>query len=196
MFSNYPNISPANTMNSGLMSGNGNGSPTSNLFPSITSLFQSPIGTPRVTPTPQQFAAYLFNEEQFHSLIFPSGSSMSTNTGGSQNCNDAFLDAVLQTNILSSQQGSSSSANSMISNFVNNSELSNNLSPLPLFSNLITTSLNNMSGNSSNHHHQQQQQQHMSITKANSTNESDTNNSNANNSSESKSNNILLSINN
>ena len=53
---------------SGAMMG-GNGSPTSNLFPSITSLFQSPIGTPRVTPTPQHFAAYLFNEDQFHSLI-------------------------------------------------------------------------------------------------------------------------------
>lgn len=191
MFSNYPNISPANTMNNGLMSGNGNGSPTSNLFPSITSLFQSPIGTPRVTPTPQQFAAYLFNEEQFHSLIFPSGSSLS-NQGNSQNCNDAFLDAVLQTNLLSSQSSGNNNNNSnngsMISNFVNNSELSNNLSPLPLFSNLITNSLNSM--NHSNNHLQQQQ----ANSKANSANESD--NNSISNSSESKSNNILLSINN
>ena len=178
MFSNYPNISPAN-INSGLMGGNGNGSPTSNLFPSITSLFQSPIGTPRVTPTPQNFAAYLFNEENFHSLIFPSTSSLSNN---SQNCNDAFLDAC---NILSSQTGNT---NSMISNFVNNSELSNNLSPLPLFSNLITTSLTNIN----NLNNQQPN------AKTNSTNELENTiaNSNNNNSSETKSNTILLSINN
>lgn len=111
IFSNYPNISPAN----GMMGGNTNsGSPTSNLFPSITSLFQSPIGTPRVTPTPQHLAAYFFNEDQFHSLIFNPNSSLS-------NSNDI---------------------SNMISNFTN-SELSNNLSPLPLFNNLISTSMLN-----------------------------------------------------
>ena len=94
-----------------MMSGNNNsGSPTSNLFPSITSLFQSPIGTPRVTPTPQHLAAYFFNEDQFHSLIFPN-SSLS-------NSNDL---------------------SNMITNFTNG-ELSNNLSPLPLFNNLISSS--------------------------------------------------------
>jgi hypothetical protein len=195
MFSNYPNISPANTLNSaGLMSGNGNGSPTSNLFPSITSLFQSPIGTPRVTPTPQHFAAYLFNEEQFHSLIFPpsSSSSLSNTNHNSQMGNDAFLDAC---NLLSSHQSNHNglnggnnnvNTNSMISNFVNNSELSNNLSPLPLFSNLITTSNN-----------QQLIVQQSNAKTNNSVNESDGNsNSLSSNSSESKSNNILLSINN
>lgn len=115
IFSNYPNISPAN----GMMGGNTNsGSPTSNLFPSITSLFQSPIGTPRVTPTPQHLAAYFFNEDQFHSLIFNPNSSLS-------NSNDI---------------------SNMISNFTN-SELSNNLSPLPLFNNLISTSMLNSQNN-------------------------------------------------
>lgn len=85
LFANYPNISPANGIN-------GSGSPTSNLFPSITSLFQSPIGTPRVTPTPQQFAAYLFNEDQFHSLLFPANSNNSQ-SGVSQS-SEAFIDAV------------------------------------------------------------------------------------------------------
>ncbi len=109
MFSNYSNISPAN----GMMSGNQNsGSPTSNLFPSITSLFQSPIGTPRVTPTPQHLAAYFFNEDQFHSMMFNPNSSLS-------NSNDL---------------------SNMITNFTN-SEFSNNLSPLPLFNNLISTSM-------------------------------------------------------
>lgn len=118
IFSNYPNISPAN----GMMNGNTNsGSPTSNLFPSITSLFQSPIGTPRVTPTPQHLAAYFFNEDQFHSLIFNQNSSLS-------NSNDL---------------------SNMITNFTN-SELSNNLSPLPLFSNLISTSMLNTNTNSLN----------------------------------------------
>lgn len=98
-----------------MMSGNTNsGSPTSNLFPSITSLFQSPIGTPRVTPTPQHLAAYFFNEDQFHSLIFNPNSSLS-------NSNDL---------------------SNMITNFTN-SELSTNLSPLPLFNNLISTSIMN-----------------------------------------------------
>jgi len=65
---NYSNISPANGMNGALIGGGGSGSPTSNLFPSIASLLQSPVGTPRVTPTPQQFAAYLFNEGPYISL--------------------------------------------------------------------------------------------------------------------------------
>lgn len=104
-----------------MMSGNNNsGSPTSNLFPSITSLFQSPIGTPRVTPTPQHLAAYFFNEDQFHSLIFPN-SSLS-------NSNDL---------------------SNMITNFTN-SELSNNLSPLPLFNNLISSSSMVSSTNNTN----------------------------------------------
>lgn len=116
IFSNYPNISPAN----GMMGGNTNsGSPTSNLFPSITSLFQSPIGTPRVTPTPQHLAAYFFNEDQFHSLIFNPNSSLS-------NSNDL---------------------SNMITNLTN-SELGNNLSPLPLFNNLISTSMLNANNNS------------------------------------------------
>jgi hypothetical protein len=129
---------------SGAMMG-GNGSPTSNLFPSITSLFQSPIGTPRVTPTPQHFAAYLFNEDQFHSLIFPS------------NSDQAFLDAVLSNtnNILSSQQNnnnnnnnnSNSSAN-MIANFTSN-ESNSNFSPI--FNNLLSNSLNNLSNNNTSH---------------------------------------------
>ncbi len=124
----------------------GNGSPTSNLFPSITSLFQSPIGTPRVTPTPQHFAAYLFNEDQFHSLIFPS------------NSDQAFLDAVLSNtnNILSSQQNnnnnnnnnnSNSSAN-MIANFTSN-ESNSNFSPI--FNNLLSNSLNNLNNNNTSH---------------------------------------------
>ena len=182
MFSNYPNISPANTLNNGLIGGNGTGSPTSNLFPSITSLFQSPIGTPRVTPTPQHFAAYLFNEEQFHSLIFPSSSLSNT----SQNCNDAFLDAC---NMLSSQSGNT---NSMITNFVNNSELSNNLSPLPLFSNLISNSLTNINNTNS------QQANAKTNSEPENANSISNNSNNTNNSSENKSNNnnIILSINN
>jgi hypothetical protein len=101
-----------------MMSGNTNsGSPTSNLFPSITSLFQSPIGTPRVTPTPQHLAAYFFNEDQFHSMIFNPNSSLS-------NSNDL---------------------SNMITNFTN-SEFSSNLSPLPLFNNLISTSMGNSLG--------------------------------------------------
>jgi hypothetical protein len=123
-------------MNGAMMGGNGNSaSPTSNLFPSITSLFQSPIGTPRVTPTPQHFAAYLFNEDQFHSLIFQnSTSSNGLSNSSNQNCNDAFLDAVLSntSTLLSSQ-----STSNMINTF-SNSDLSTNLSPLPLFNNLIS----------------------------------------------------------
>lgn len=85
------------------MSCGGNASPTSSLFPSITSLFQSPIGTPRVTPTPQQYAAaYLFNDDQFHSLIYNSNNTANTN-GQSQGSSSAtsqaqqeaaFIDAV------------------------------------------------------------------------------------------------------
>ena len=181
MFSNYPNISPANTLNSGLMGGNGTGSPTSNLFPSITSLFQSPIGTPRVTPTPQHFAAYLFNEEQFHSLIFPSSSLSNT----SQNCNDAFLDAC---NILSSQ---TANTNSMITNFVNNSELSNNLSPLPLFSNLISNSLTNSINNTNNQQaNNKANSTHSESENANTSNSNS--NNNANSSSETKPNIIFV----
>lgn len=180
MFSNYPNISPANTMNGTLIGCNGSGSPTSNLFPSITSLFQSPIGTPRVTPTPQHFAAYLFNEEQFHSLIFPSSSSLSN--GNSQN--DAFLDAVLlsnTSNILSSQS------------LMNNNDLSTNLSPLPLFNNLISTSISNSLNNNNN----------SNTNSGNNNSQSSVNNSNSksdsattNLSNDSKSANILLPINN
>ena len=127
-------------MNGSMMSGNNgpnSASPTSNLFPSIASLFQSPIGTPRVTPTPQHFAAYLFNEDQFHSLIFPS--SFSNNNSSSQSCNEAFLDAVLSStsNLLSGQ-----SQSSMIGNaYGNGNDMSgaNMLSPLPLFNNLIAS---------------------------------------------------------
>lgn len=112
---------------------NGSGSPTCNLFPSITSLFQSPIGTPRVTPTPQHFAAYLFNEDQFHSLIFPSSSMSNSNSNSGVNqTSEAFLDAVL-----SNTAGLSNSLSVYQSN--GNTDLS------PLFNNLINNN-NNQSG--------------------------------------------------
>ena len=152
-------------MNGTMMGGNGNGSPTSNLFPSITSLFQSPIGTPRVTPTPQHFAAYLFNEDQFHSLVFPS-SSLSSN--GGLNSDQAFLDAVLSNtnNILSSQ------SSNMLANFTN-SESNSNMSPLPIFNNLLSNSLNslnnfNLNNNNNNNNN-------------NNTNNNSNNNNNNNN---------------
>ncbi|CAF0873502.1 unnamed protein product [Brachionus calyciflorus] len=91
-FSNYPNISPAM---------NGSGSPTSNLFPSITSLFQSPIGTPRVTPTPQQFAAYFLSDDQYHSLIFPNGNSDDqTNILNFYQSNTGHLSPLIFNNII------------------------------------------------------------------------------------------------
>jgi hypothetical protein len=147
-------------MNGALIGGNGNASPTSNLYPSITSLFQSPIGTPRVTPTPQ--FTYLFNDQfndQYHLIFqntastFPSvNTNMNSSTSSAQmNHNDtvAFFDSVLMSNL--SCQPSSSSATSTsstvaaaaaavaavaASNITNSSE-----SPLPLFSNLISNSL-------------------------------------------------------
>jgi hypothetical protein len=163
-------------MNGAMMGGNGNGSPTSNLFPSITSLFQSPIGTPRVTPTPQHFAAYLFNEDQFHSLVFPS-SSLSSN--GGLNSDQAFLDAVLSNtnNILSSQ------SSNMLTNFTNN-ESNSNMSPLPIFNNLLSNSLNslnnfNLTNNSNTNNN-------------NNSNNNNNNNSNNNNNNSSASNEIHL----
>ena len=91
------------------------GSPTSNLFPSISSLFQSPIGTPRVTPTPHHLAAYFLNDDHFHSLLF--NPPASSGGGGGGGCGDL---------------------SNMISNFADSHS---NLSPLPLFNNLISTSM-------------------------------------------------------
>ena len=133
---------------------NNSGSPTSNLFPSITSLFQSPIGTPRVTPTPQHFAAYLFNDDQFHSFILSNNAGASGNGGSSSGGNgpgnsnapsssDVFLDAVLLSN---ASNLSSQSSSNLLNNFSMGNEL--NMSPLPLFNNLISNSLN---GGHSNH---------------------------------------------
>lgn len=137
LFSNYPNISPANGMNGALIGGNGNASPTSSLFPSITSLFQSPIGTPRVTPTPQQYAAYLFNDDQFHSLIFPS-SSLSNNSNGAQQSSEVFIDAVLSSsNAVNNLAVTAQTFQQLANNTTNNSNPTN-LSPL--FNNLISAS--------------------------------------------------------
>jgi len=65
----YPNISPNFASNTG---GAGTFSPTNGLYPSITSLFQSPLCTPRATPT-HNFASYLFNGDcdAFHSFMMP-----------------------------------------------------------------------------------------------------------------------------
>lgn len=138
---NYPNISPANGMNGALIGGNGNASPTSSLFPSITSLFQSPIGTPRVTPTPQQFAAYLFNDDQFHSLIFPP-TSLSNNSNGATNSNSNeahLIDNIIMANNNNSNTTTTSSQqnnNSTNGAATNLNQSSSDLSPL--FQNLIS----------------------------------------------------------
>ncbi|RNA12553.1 hypothetical protein BpHYR1_003076, partial [Brachionus plicatilis] len=113
-FSAYPNISPANCINS-------NGSPT-NLFPSISSLFQSPIGTPRVTPTPQQFAAYFLSEDQYHSLIVPAngqqdehGSTFNFYQSGS-----GHLSPLIFSNLIGSSQSESQQSQTASSKTSNN----------------------------------------------------------------------------
>lgn len=117
-FSAYPNISPANCLN-------GNGSPTSNLFPSISSLFQSPIGTPRVTPIPQQFAAYFLSEDQYHSLLLPANiqSDDHCNTFNLCHTGNGHLSPLIFNNTINSnqseiQQQQNQSTNSKNSNNV------------------------------------------------------------------------------
>lgn len=119
-FSAYPNISPANCLN-------GNGSPTSNLFPSISSLFQSPIGTPRVTPTPQQFAAYFLSEDQYHSLLLPANiqSDDHCNTFNICQTSNGHLSPLIFNNIINSNQ---SEIHQQQQNQTTNSKNSNNVS--------------------------------------------------------------------
>jgi hypothetical protein len=113
----YPNISPN-------ISTSGTFSPTNHLYPSITSLFQSPICTPRATPT-QNFTAYLFGNEcdnNFHNFLLPSLNQQNSGQNSSNNSNEdktfTFLDAtataVAFTNLFyetNSQNSSSNTAN-------------------------------------------------------------------------------------
>jgi hypothetical protein len=138
----YPNISPN-------ISTSGTFSPTNHLYPSITSLFQSPICTPRATPT-QNFA-YLFGNDcdnNFHSFLLPS--SLNTNQNSSQNGNgddktltflDATATAVAFTNLFyeTNSQNSANSTPTLMQTLMNRS----NLSPIPssLFCSRNTTPL-------------------------------------------------------
>lgn len=114
-FSSYPNISPANCIN-------GNGSPTSSLFPSISSLFQSPIGTPRVTPTPQQFAAYFLSEDQYHSFILPTNMQQDDHNNTFNLCqsNTGHLSPLIFNNIINSSQSESQPSQTSNSKSSNN----------------------------------------------------------------------------
>lgn len=85
----YPNISPNFASNTSATAG-GTFSPTNGLYPSITSLFQSPLCTPRATPT-QNFASYLFNGDcdAFHSFLMPPAGAP-----GDEKSNVFFMDAL------------------------------------------------------------------------------------------------------
>ena len=166
----YPNISPN-------ISTSGTFSPTNHLYPSITSLFQSPICTPRATPT-QNFTAYLFGNDcdnNFHNFLLPSLNQQNNNSNNGQNSGSnsnedktfTFLDAtaVAFTNLFyetNSQNSSSNTSNTtptLMQTLMNRS----NLSPIQssLFFNRNNTPLGLPSSNGVPQQQllQQQQQQ-------------------------------------
>ena len=139
-------------MNGALIGGNcgGSASPTSSLFPSITSLFQSPIGTPRVTPTPQQYAApYLFNDDQFHSLIYNTTSNQAASNSNGQTATNGCLVA---SNPNGAQQQEATSFIDAVATVQQTFHLANTVSAAdlsPLFNNLISAAVNAANNTSS-----------------------------------------------
>lgn len=131
-------------MNGTLIGGScgGNASPTSSLFPSITSLFQSPIGTPRVTPTPQQYAAaYLFNDDQFHSLIYSTTAATSNSNNTSSSQQQSILTNGGVTNSMSNHHLNHQDAALIEAHVQQTFQLTNGVSAAdlsPLFNNLIS----------------------------------------------------------
>jgi hypothetical protein len=108
----YPNISP-NISNTNTNASNGTYSPTNNLFPSITSLFQSPLCTPRATPT-HAFASYFLNNSDcidnnnaFHSFLIPTSTLQTQLSNSESNDSSRVYNTFLDTaNILNDQQAS------------------------------------------------------------------------------------------